>query len=56
MNALDSMIAILTTPVARRNGITISSEDCKVWAEELEKYEDFVRKELKEYYKIKGAK
>jgi hypothetical protein len=53
MNALESMIAILTTPVARRQGVTISAEDCKVWAEELRKYEEYVIKELKEYYELK---
>lgn len=50
MNALESLIAVLSTPVAKRQGVTISSEDCKVWVEELRKYEEHVRKELKEYY------
>ena len=53
MNALDSMIAILTSPVARRNGVTMSAEDCEVWAEELRKYEEHVIKELKKYYEVK---
>lgn len=53
MNALESMIAILTTPVARRKGVTISAEDSKVWAEELRKYEEHVTKELKKYYELK---
>ena len=53
MNALESMIAILTTPVARRKGVTISAEDSKVWAEELRKYEEHVIKELKKYYELK---
>jgi hypothetical protein len=30
MNAIDSLMAVMTTPVAKRNGITISAEDCKV--------------------------
>ena len=50
MNALESLIAVLSTPVAKRKGVTISAEDCKVWVEELKKYEEHVRKELKEYY------
>ena len=54
MNALASMIAILTTPVARRQGVTISAEDSKVWAEELRKYEEYVTKELKKYYELKA--
>ena len=33
---IDSLIGILTTPVARRKGIYISPEECEVWAEELE--------------------
>lgn len=53
MNALDSMIAILTSPVARRKGVTISAEDSEVWAEELRKYEEHVTKELKKYYEVK---
>lgn len=53
MNALESMIAILTTPVARRQGVTISADDSKVWAEELRKYEEYVTKELKKYYELK---
>lgn len=53
MNALESMIAILTSPVARRQGVTISAEDSKVWAEELRKYEEHVTKELKKYYELK---
>ena len=43
MNALESLIAVLSTPVARRQGVTISSEDCKVWVEELRKYEEDIR-------------
>ena len=53
MNVLESLIVVLSTPVAKRQGVTISSEDCKVWVEELRKYEEHVRKELKEYYKLK---
>jgi len=53
MNALASMIAILTSPVAHRKGVTISAEDSKVWAEELRKYEEYVTKELKKYYELK---
>jgi hypothetical protein len=50
MNALESLIAVLSTPVAKRQGVTISADDCKIWVEELKKYEEHVRKELKEYY------
>jgi len=53
MNVLESLIVVLSTPVAKRQGVTISSEDCKVWVEELRKYEEHVRKELKEYYNLK---
>jgi len=54
MNVLESLIVVLSTPVAKRQGVTISSEDCKVWVEELRKYEEHVRKELKEYYNLKS--
>jgi hypothetical protein len=53
MNALASMITILTSPVAHRKGVTISAEDCKVWAEELRNYEEHVTNELKKYYELK---
>lgn len=53
MNVLESLIAVLSTPVAKRQGVTISAEDCKVWVEELRKYEEHVTKELKKYYDLK---
>jgi len=53
MNALDSLIAVLSTPVAKRQGVAISAEDCKIWVEELKKYEEHVSKELKKYYNLK---
>lgn len=53
MNAIDSLIAVMTTPVARRQGITISAEDCKVWVEEIDKQMDFIRSELKKYYDLR---
>ena len=56
MNALASMIAILTSPVAHRKGVTISAEDCKVWAEELRNYEEHVTKELENYYEQKAKR
>lgn len=37
-NVIEQMIGILRTPIAQRKGITISAEDCSIWAEELEKY------------------
>jgi hypothetical protein len=37
MNALESLIAVLSTPVAKRQGVTISTEDCKICVEELKK-------------------
>ncbi len=40
MDALSSIISILTTPIAKRKGVTISAEDCKIWAEELTKYQN----------------
>lgn len=53
MNALESLIAVLSTPVAKRQGVTISAEDCKVWVEELRSYEEHVTNELKKYYELK---
>ena len=43
MKALDSLIGILSSPIAKRKGVTISAEDCGIWVEEL-------GKDLKEYY------
>lgn len=53
MNALESLIAVLSTPVAKKKGVTISAEDCKVWVEELRNYEEHVTSELKKYYELK---
>jgi hypothetical protein len=50
MNALENIITILKTPVAKRKGVTISAEDCAIWAEELEKYNDYVKIALKQCY------
>lgn len=50
MNALENIITILKTPVAKRKGVTISAEDCAIWAEELEKYNDHVKIALKQCY------
>lgn len=47
MNAIESMLATLTTPIAKRKGITISAEDCKVWAEEIDKIWDATVQRLK---------
>ena len=54
MNALESLIAVLSTPVAKRQGVTISAEDCKVWVEVLRSYEEHVTSELKKYYELKA--
>lgn len=60
MNAIDSIIAVLTTPVARRNGVILSAEDSKVWAEEISATWEETRKRLKnaesELYDLKHKK
>lgn len=43
MNALESLIGILSSPIAKRKGVTISAEDCKILVEEL-------GNDLKRYY------
>ena len=45
MDALASMIAFLETPIAKRKGVVISAEDCKIWVEELTKLQIKVYKE-----------
>lgn len=37
-NAVESLIQMFRSPIAKRKGIIISSEDCKEWAEDLENY------------------
>jgi hypothetical protein len=54
MNAIDSLMAVMTTPVAKRKGITISAEDCKVWVGEITKQMNYMRSELKKYYELKA--
>lgn len=33
-----SFMHLLRTPIAKRKGLTLSKEDCEVWAEEFEKW------------------
>lgn len=47
MNVVESIINLLRTPIAKRKGVTISTEDCAIWAEELEKYWENMRQRLK---------
>lgn len=56
MNVIHSLIAVLTTPIARRKGVTISPDECKIWVEELEKYDNHVSSELKKYYELKAKR
>lgn len=37
-NAVESLIQILRSPIAKRKGIIMSAEDCEEWAKELENY------------------
>ena len=41
-NPVEQMIHLLSTPIAKRNGVKISAEDCKVWVEELKNYLDML--------------
>lgn len=34
-NAVEMMIGFLTTPMAKRKGVSMDAESCAVWAEEL---------------------
>ena len=36
-NAIESLVNILSTPVARRKRVFISKEDCEEWVKELKK-------------------
>lgn len=54
MCAIDSLIETLRTPIAKRKGVTISPEDCVIWAEEIEKEMTYIRGELKKYYELKA--
>ena len=38
LNAVESLIEIMRSPIAKRKGVNISPEDCKIWVEELENY------------------
>lgn len=37
-NPVESFMHLLRTPIAKRKGLTLSKEDCEVWAEEFEKW------------------
>ena len=53
MAAIDSLMEILKSPIAKRKGVTISQEDCAIWVEEIEKKMTHIRGELKKYYELK---
>ena len=38
LNAVQSLIGELNSPIAQRQGYSISAEDCKIWVEELTKF------------------
>ena len=38
INVIEQMICYLSTPIAKRKGVTISPEDCAIWVDELKKY------------------
>lgn len=38
LNAVQSLIGVLNSPIAQRQGYSISAEDCKIWVEELTKF------------------
>lgn len=37
-NAVESLIQIFRSPIAKRKGVIISAGDCEEWAKELENY------------------
>ena len=37
-NVIESLIGVLRSPIADRKGWSFSAEECRIWAEELEKY------------------
>lgn len=37
-NPIKALIRLLSTPIAKRKGVFINTEDCGMWVEELEKY------------------
>lgn len=38
LNAVESLINILTCPIAKRKGITFSPEECIEWSKELKQF------------------
>ena len=53
MCAIDSLTAILRSPIARRKGVTISPEECAIWAEEIDKEMTHIREDLKRGYEAR---
>lgn len=37
-NAVESLLSIFKTPIAKRRGINFSASECREWADELERY------------------
>ena len=38
LNAVESLIQILNSPIAKRKGIIMTREDCAEWSNELKKF------------------
>lgn len=38
LNAVESLIEILNSPIARRKGIIMTAEECAKWSNELKKF------------------
>ncbi len=46
MDVIESLKAVLSTPIAKRKGVTFSPEECRIWVEEMEKVDIKVRQKL----------
>lgn len=37
-NVIEQMIGYLSTPIAKKKGVTISAEECAIWVDEMKKF------------------
>lgn len=44
LNPVESLIIMMSSPIAKRKGITISASECKIWIEELEAFLNYRQK------------
>lgn len=49
-NVVEQMIGYLSTPIAKRKGVSISPEECEIWVDEFNKFLAIQRIQTSAFY------